>query len=119
MVGAESIYSSINLNPYGEQIAMSEFAVILKPSRENFVATVTPAESVAVERHFAHFSALFERGILKYAGRCEDGYLGLALFEADSLEEVERFMADDPAVTGGVMSHTVRAWRTALGKVEW
>jgi uncharacterized protein YciI len=98
---------------------MSEFAVILKPVRENFVATITPEEIEIVERHFAHFSELHERGRLKYAGRCEDGFLGLALFEAESAEEVERFMAQDPAVTGGVMTHTVKAWRTALGKAGW
>ena len=96
---------------------MSEYVVILKPLRENFVATITPSETAIVERHFEHFSELCKQGKLKYAGRCDDGYMGLAIFEAESAEEVERIMAADPAITEGVMTHTVKAWRTALGKV--
>ena len=94
---------------------MSEYAVILKPLRDNFVATITPEETEIAQRHFAYFSALYDQGKLKFAGRCEDGFLGLAIIEAGSEEEVRRFMADDPAVSAGLMSHTIKAWRTALG----
>jgi uncharacterized protein len=98
---------------------MSEFAVILKPVRDNFVATVTADEALAAERHFAYFASLQERGKLKYAGRCEDGYLGIGIFEAASEQEVERLMQDDPALRAGVMSATIKQWRTALSPPGW
>ncbi|MBW7996653.1 MAG: hypothetical protein FVQ81_08835 [Candidatus Glassbacteria bacterium] len=62
---------------------------------------------------------LFEQGRLKYAGRCGDGYLGLGIFETEGEEEVQRIMESDPAITAGVMSHTLRQWRTALSPQGW
>lgn len=98
---------------------MNEYAVILKPVRENFVATITTDEALTAERHFIYFTDLYKRGKLKYAGRCEDGFIGIGIFEAGSEQEVERIMRDDPAVRAGVMSHTIKQWRTALAPPDW
>lgn len=98
---------------------MSEYAVILKPVRDNLVATITADEALAAERHFAYFASLQKRGKLKYAGRCEDGYIGIGIFEAASEQEVERLMQEDPALRSGVMSITIKQWRTALSPASW
>ncbi len=98
---------------------MSEYAVILKPVRQNFVATITADETLEAERHFAYFAELQERGKLKYAGRCDDGYIGIGILEAGSEQEVERIMQDDPAVRAGVMSIAIKQWRTALAPPGW
>ena len=96
-----------------------EYAVILKPARENFIRTITTEESRAVEGHFEYFKRLFEKGTLKYAGRCEDGYLGLAILECENEPEARALMAEDPAIASGVFEHTIKAWRTALVVERW
>ena len=97
----------------------TEYAVILKPARENFIRTITTEETRAVEGHFEYFKRLFERGALKFAGRCEDGWLGLAILECENESEAIALMAEDPAVAGGVFEHTIKAWRTALAVEHW
>lgn len=98
---------------------MREYAVILKPTRENMVATLTEDEAHTVGQHFNYFAGMYEQGKLKYAGRCEDGYLGVSLFVAESAEEVEQIMEDDPAILAGVMTYKVKQWRSVLTPEGW
>jgi uncharacterized protein YciI len=100
-------------------MAKREFAVILQPSRENFIVTMTPEEEEAVEGHFVYFEKEHEQGRLKFAGRCEDGFLGLAVFAAQDRSEVEEIMRRDPVVRGNVMYCLVKEWRTALAPEGW
>ncbi|WP_062311858.1 YciI family protein [Demequina rhizosphaerae] len=63
--------------------------------------------------HRAWMLGLAERGIAKVFGRYEDeGEPGaLLVFEAESAEAVEGFLAADPYQEAGlVVSHSIRAW---------
>ena len=100
-------------------MAKREFAVILQPCRDNLIATMTPEEEEAVDDHFDHFESEHKKGRLKFAGRCEDGFLGIAVFEAGDRSEVEEIMRHDPVIRGNVMYCLIKEWRTALGPKQW
>lgn len=82
-----------------------------------------PAEDQAVHRpaHRAYLNELLEQGLLKVAGPYTDeGAPGATLvFEADSAEQVEQALAQDPMNTGGaVLGHSIRAWRPSVGALN-
>ena len=68
--------------------------------------------------HLAYVQAAAESGELLLGGSLADPIDGSAmlLFRADSAKRVEDFAAQDPYVTGGIVSHWhVRYWDVCLG----
>ncbi len=90
------------------------FAYVLKPIRPDFVDTMSPEEERIVEVHFEYLKRKLEEGILVFAGRCLDGEFGIVIFRAESQQEAEAFMGNDPAVREGVMTAEFYPFLTAL-----
>jgi uncharacterized protein YciI len=87
---------------------MSEFVYVIRPERD-------PAgEESLVDAHFEYLEDLHRRGVVRYAGRCEDATFGLILFEAPDEEAARAVMHGDPAVSDGLFAAELHAFRTAL-----
>ena len=55
-----------------------------------------------MERHAAYLEELHANGVVRFAGRCFDGPLGLVVIEAQDGDEARRIMQNDPSVAAGV-----------------
>ncbi len=95
-----------------------QFLYLLTPSRVGMLTDgPTPGEAQAVEQHFAYLQRLMHAGVLILAGRtlnADEGTFGIAVFAAESEEAARRIMADDPAVSRGVMRAELFPYRVAL-----
>jgi len=71
------------------------------------------------KKHLAHIEKLSQEGKVIIAGPFENGgeYRGILIFDADSVEEVERLASEDPAVISGRLSVKVIPWWAAKGSV--
>jgi uncharacterized protein YciI len=83
----------------------------------------TDAERQAVGAHFAMLQREAAAGRVLLAGRSDDrdaegrlheDVLGIGIFYASSREDAEAFVADDPAVTAGVMKVRVHSFNLAV-----
>jgi uncharacterized protein len=75
------------------------------------------ADRAAVGRHFQYLSKATETGQVVLAGRTSESFdrtFGLVIFEADSDDAAQAFMASDPAVVAGVMSASLHPYSIAL-----
>ena len=81
----------------------SFFFVRLVANRPNFAMTMTPEEQATMGAHVAFLQKHLAAGKLVVAGPVMDpaGGFGMGVFEAESLEEVQRLLADDPALAIG------------------
>lgn len=77
----------------------SFFFVRLVANRPNFAMTMTPEEQATMGAHSAFLQTELAAGKLVVAGPVMDpaGVFGMAVFEAESLEEVQRLLERDPA----------------------
>ena len=97
--------------------ARPEFICFLEPVRAGMPEEPTDAEAEAVGAHFAYYQSLLGEGVLVMAGRTlEAPFVGVFIFEADSLEEAQRIVAQDPAVLAGVFRTRVQRYRVALAR---
>lgn len=64
----------------------------------------------SLKSHVDYLLALHERGKLIMAGSLTDESGGLVIFTGDQISEVEDMVADDPAVTGGILVASVKKW---------
>jgi uncharacterized protein YciI len=90
----------------------------IRPTRfEMLVSGPTTEESERVSQHFAYLQRLSEQGVVILAGRTltadEEG-MGIVIFNANSDEEAQAIMSNDPAVHYGVMSAKLFPYRVAL-----
>ena len=77
----------------------------------------TKEDNAALERHFARFQQAAKSGQLILAGRTSepgDKTFGVAIFEAPDEEAARKFMEEDPAVAGGLMSAELHPFAVAL-----
>ncbi|UCC80363.1 MAG: hypothetical protein JSW64_03095 [Candidatus Zixiibacteriota bacterium] len=93
---------------------MGHYLIMYRPPREGFAENATPEESRVIERHFEYLQKQEAEGKLILAGRIEDGRFGIAVIEANSENEANRIMAEDPAVKEGVFSGELMPFRLAL-----
>ena len=93
---------------------MQEFLYVCTPTRETFLEDATESELVVVDQHFDYLKGLLSAGRLILAGRCQDGPLGIVVFEAEDADAATRVMQNDPAVRAGVFSAELRPYRVAL-----
>lgn len=76
---------------------------MLRPSFDRrFLAAATPEQHEIFQRHGAYLEALHARGVVRFAGRCDDGPLALVVIEVADEAEARRVMADDPSVAAGL-----------------
>jgi uncharacterized protein YciI len=71
----------------------------------------------ALERHFTRFQDAAKSGQLILAGRTSepgDKTFGIAIFEAPDEDTARKFMQQDPAVAGGLMTAELHPFAVAL-----
>lgn len=78
---------------------------VLNPSSET-------AEIMSI--HFQYLKKAKEEGRLFLAGPCENAAFGIAIFYADTPEEAQAFMDNDPAVKNNVMQAEFHPFRVSL-----
>jgi uncharacterized protein len=77
----------------------------------------TKEDNAALERHFVRFQQAARSGQLILAGRTSepgDKTFGIAIFEAPDENAARKFMEEDPAVAGGLMSAELHPFAVAL-----
>jgi uncharacterized protein YciI len=87
----------------GEVVAL--FAVMLTYIEDkDRIAQIRPA-------HRKHLTSQFEAGRLYHAGPFTDDTGGMAIYTADSEEDVRRILADDPFTIHGIITEAkVKEW---------
>jgi uncharacterized protein YciI len=77
----------------------------------------TKEDNAALARHFARFQEATKSGQLILAGRTSepgDKTFGIAIFEALDEDAARKFMQEDPAVAGGLMTAELHPFAVAL-----
>ena len=77
-------------------------------------------EAMEVQKaHLAHQDELAEQGLLIIAGPFDGDHdkRGILIFDAGSVEEVERYVQDDPMVKAGRLTYELLPWWTRKGAV--
>ncbi len=77
----------------------------------------TKEDNAVLERHFARFQQAAKSGQLILAGRTSepgDKTFGIAIFEAPDEDAARKFMEEDPAVAGGLMTAELHPFAVAL-----
>jgi uncharacterized protein len=95
-----------------------QFIYVLKLVPRLYVDSAWTKENNAVlERHFARFQEATKSGQLILAGRTSepgDKTFGIAIFEAPDEDAAKKFMQEDPAVAGGLMTAELHPFVVAL-----
>ncbi len=74
----------------------------------------SPETAEIISNHFAYLKEALENGKLFLAGPCVDAAFGIAIFYADTPEEAQAFMDNDPAVQHNVMRAEYHPYRISL-----
>jgi uncharacterized protein len=77
----------------------------------------TKEDNAVLGRHFARFQEAAKSGQLILAGRTSepgDKTFGIAIFEAPDEDAARKFMQEDPAVAGGLMTAELHPFAVAL-----
>jgi uncharacterized protein YciI len=80
-------------------------------------ANWTDEDKKVLQRHFVRFQEAIKAGKLILAGRTSesgDKTFGIAIFEAKDEAAAKKFMEEDPAVAGGLMTAELRPFTVAL-----
>ncbi len=80
------------------------FIYVLTPNKVNFLETMNDEDSSIISEHADYLKRLLDQGKLIIAGPTLNAKFGIAVFEADSEEEAQSIMKNDPAVKKNVMS---------------
>jgi uncharacterized protein YciI len=81
----------------------------------------TKEDNAALERHFVRFQQAAKSGQLILAGRTSepgDKTFGIAVFEAPDGDAARKFMEEDPAVAGGLMTAELHPFAVALQRTN-
>jgi uncharacterized protein YciI len=97
---------------------VSEFLYKIQPTRVEMLAEgPTPEEERIVDAHYNYLKELTEKGVVILAGRTlttDARSFGIVVFRAETEEEACSIVADDPAVSGGVMRAELFPYRVAF-----
>jgi uncharacterized protein YciI len=77
----------------------------------------TKEDEDVLKRHFTRFQEAIESGQLILGGRTSesgDKTFGIAIFEAPDEDAARKFMQEDPAVAGGLMTAELHPFAVAL-----
>jgi uncharacterized protein YciI len=80
-------------------------------------ASWTDEDKKVLQRHFVRFQEAIKAGKLILAGRTSesgDKTFGIAIFEAKDEAAARKFMEEDPAVAGGLMTAELHPFTVAL-----
>jgi uncharacterized protein len=75
------------------------FALYLRPSRPDFAQTMSDEERAIMNSHVGYWMELMKKGNVVAFGPVADpkGFYGLGIISAENEEEVQHFIAGDPA----------------------
>lgn len=75
------------------------YCLYLNPPRPTFFMDITPEEREIMGRHAAYWAKLMEEGLVIAYGPVLDpaGAYGMGIVEVESDEQLQEFMANDPA----------------------
>ncbi|MDK9699272.1 MAG: YciI family protein [bacterium] len=93
---------------------MRYYSYLVRPVKANFDTNYTDEDVRIVGEHFRYLVGLHEKGIVQFAGRCDDTTFGIVILRADNRAEAEKLFANDPAIVQGVMSGSLHEFRIAL-----
>ncbi len=97
---------------------MEQFIYTLTPARPNMLSEgLTNRETEIIGIHFDYLSGLFEKGVVKLAGRTTNtdaSSFGVMIFEAKNEAAARRIMSNDPAVKENVLTAQLFPFRIAL-----
>ena len=90
--------------------------VVLRPVREEMPFEPTEEEVRIVGEHYAYLKRLHAEGRLVLAGpsAVPGDTFGLGIFDQHDRAEIEAIVAEDPAVTGGLMTAEIRPYRISV-----
>jgi uncharacterized protein YciI len=95
-----------------------QFIYVLRlVSRLHADSAWTKEDKAALDRHFVRFQEAAKSGQLILAGRTSepgDKTFGIAIFEARDEDAARKFMQEDPAVAGGLMTAELHPFAVAL-----
>jgi len=95
-----------------------QFIYVLKlVTRLHADSAWTKEDNAMIERHFVRFQQAAKSGQLILAGRTSepgDKTFGIAIFEAPDEDAARKFMQEDPAVAGGLMTAELHPFAVAL-----
>jgi len=97
---------------------LDQFLYTLTPARSDMLnGGLTDRETEIIGIHFDYLSGLFEKGVVKLAGRTTNtdaSSFGVMIFEARDEAAAHRIMANDPAVKENVLVARLFPFRIAL-----
>jgi uncharacterized protein YciI/uncharacterized protein YndB with AHSA1/START domain len=94
-----------------------DWLCIVRPSRPDFLATITAEESSIVSAHFAYLKDLLAQGRLVLAGRTQtDQPEGYSIFQVETEEMARSVVAADPAVVAGVFVAELYPYSVAISR---
>lgn len=93
---------------------MAEYVYLIRPTRDQFIETMTPEESEIMGNHFQYLQTLLSQQTLVLAGPCLDGAFGVVIYKAESLDAARSIMENDPAVQSGLMQSELHPYRISL-----
>lgn len=87
----------------------NHFVYKLIPPRPTFAADMSDEEKAVMEEHFRYWGTLFAGGRVVVFGAVLEpsGVWGLAVVEAESVDEVRATAEDDPAVRSGTCTFEI------------
>jgi len=91
------------------------YVVIHKPGPK-WQYGVDYRQQEGVDEHVQHYFGLYQQGKLELGGPFLLPDMGgmMVATKDISLEEIESFAADDPAVKAGLLIYEIRPWMTAM-----
>lgn len=93
-----------------------QFIYVIWAPRKDFMKTITKEEEDIMGQHFEYLKVLFQKEKLILAGPCLDSAFGIIVFTAESEEEAQKIMEDDPSVKAGVMKAELHCFKVSLLK---
>ena len=97
---------------------MEQFLYKLMPTRADMLVDgLTDGENEVIESHLAYLSDLKDKGVVKLAGRTtntDTSGFGVVILETKDEEAAREIMANDPAVSEGVLAAQLFPFRIAL-----
>ncbi|HKC78206.1 MAG TPA: YciI family protein [Gaiellaceae bacterium] len=90
--------------------------VVLRPVRAEMPFEPTEEESRIVSEHYEYLRRLRaeERLVLAGPSALPGDTFGLGIFDQEDRAEVEAIVADDPAITNGLMTAEIRPYRISV-----
>lgn len=107
-----------NMNKERSSI-VEEFVYLIRPKRDNFIATMTQEDTEIMDKHFQYLKGLKSEQKLILAGPCLDGAFGVVVFQAESIDSARSIMENDPSVMAGIMSAELHSYRVSLLGSRW